>query len=139
MKYDIKKYKDRSIGLVDYVLLKENKDIKLPVASFGFSDPFSYQKLKDIGPNVTKTFYTYHLFGDTQGDEYDKIDYQNVVLKPNDYFLSGYQLKSNETPLDNYEMFTTIEYFQSNQLLSQKNQFHIQSTLLQHHHFVFQF
>ena len=107
MKY---KFHDRSIGLVDYVTLKENNDIKLPVISFCFSEPFLYHKLKEIGPNISKTLYTFHLFGDTPGNEYEKIDYENVVLNPSNYFLSGYQLKSNETKLHNYDDFKTIDF-----------------------------
>ena len=86
---------DRSIGVVDYVLLREAEDIKLPVVSLCFENPFLKKELQDLNANATS--YLQYLNGHIQKDEYKNIDYQNVTLDLGDYFESAYENWYNET------------------------------------------
>ena len=95
--YWIYKYKieDRSIGVVDYVLLREAEDIKLPVVSLCFEHPFSKKKFQDLEVNTTS--YLEYLSGEIGGDEYMNIEYQNVTIDLGDYFESASESWYNET------------------------------------------
>ena len=99
--YWIYKYKveDRSIGVVDYVLLREAEDIKLPVVSLCFENPFLKKKFQELEVNTTS--YLEYLSGEIGGDEYKNIEYQNVTIDLGDYFESASESWYNETDYHN--------------------------------------
>ena len=93
------KVEDRSIGVVDYVLLREAEDITLPVASLCFANPFRKKKLLEL--NVNESSYLQYLTGDIEGDEFKDIDYQNVTINLGDYFESAYENWYNDSEYRN--------------------------------------
>ena len=54
---------DRDIGVVDYVLLEEAWDIKFPVVSLCFHNPFIDEKLIEFDPEATRSSYIEYLKG----------------------------------------------------------------------------
>ena len=119
--YWIFKYgvEDRSIGVVDYVLLREAEDIKLPVASICFENPFS--KKKFLGLKMNETSYLTYLTGDIEGDQFKDIDYQNVTINLGDYFELAYEnwyndLDYRETTLS-FDHIVTFNGISSNSFL----------------------
>ena len=93
-KYEVQ---DRSIGIVDYLYLREIKDIELPVVSICFEDPFIKTKFNYSNSMVDEWDYLDYLAGSVQEDEFVNIDYQNVTLDISDSFLAAEELWFNET------------------------------------------
>ena len=87
---------DRNVGVVDYEQLKK-ADVELPVASVCFTDPFLITKLREINPEFNKTSYLNYLKGESTDDRFQDVDYENVTLNLNDYFLKAYAKLSNES------------------------------------------
>ena len=101
-------FEDRSIGLVDYVSLKENEDIKLPVVSLCFSNPFFYQKIKEVSPNASNDDYSLYLWGILQGEKFERINYQNVTLDLGEYFTIGWKEDSKSS--GDFEFIYSIDH-----------------------------
>ena len=93
-KYEVQ---DRSIGIVDYLYLREIKDIELPVVSICFENPFLKQKFKKLNLMIDEWTYLEYLTGKTQVDEFANIDYQNVTLDISESFLAAEELWFNDT------------------------------------------
>ena len=80
---------DRDIGEADYVSFKESYDLEYPVASLCFKNPFVEHKLMKLTPEINDTTYLQYLNGDIEGNISENIEYQNISLDLNDYFISG--------------------------------------------------
>ena len=94
---------DREIGLVDYPLLKDT-NIKFPVTSICFEDPFIDKKLKEINVTISREKYLSYLKGEKSDHDkkYSQIDYDNVTLDLSKYFLFSSALLNNESERKNY-------------------------------------
>ena len=90
---------DRDIGVVDYVLLEEAWDIKLPAVSMCFHNPFIDEKLIEFNPEATRSSYIEYLKGNGYNEKYNTIDYSKVTLSFENYFLSSTVVLRNLTPL----------------------------------------
>ena len=99
-KYEIE---DRDIGVVSYVPVKDATDIKIPVVSLCFKDPFVDKKLKQIDFNITRKSYIQYLRGEFYDDMFEEIDYHNVTIVLAKYFLYSTKHNRNET-LANWDM-----------------------------------
>ena len=88
---------DRSINVVDYVPIKATSDIKLPVASLCFYNPFAEQNFNDFDHTANVSNYLKYINGDIQGNEFEDIDYRYVTLNIGDYFVGGWELWIKET------------------------------------------
>ena len=95
------KIEDRDIGVVDIVPLDGHHDVKLPVASLCFDSPFLKERLKSIDPEMNSTLYKQYLKGEVFDARYQDIEYNNVTMNLQDYFLYGQIKLSNETQFRN--------------------------------------
>ena len=59
---------DREIGMVDYPFLKDT-NIKFPVTSICFVDPFIDEKLKEINSTISREKYISYLRGESSDDK----------------------------------------------------------------------
>ena len=84
-KYEIE---DRDIGVVDYELL-EKADVELPIFSLCFEKPVLMDTLNDIDPEINTTTYLKYLEGEIDDDRMEHINYFNVTLDLNKYFLGA--------------------------------------------------
>ena len=89
MGYWFKKYEfdDRDIGVVDYTPLEEAKDIKFPDVSICIVNPFHAENLKATNSDITVWDYSSYLDGEHYDKMYEEIDFANVTLDLNQYFL----------------------------------------------------
>ena len=62
------KVEDRDIGVVDYVSLRDAKDIHFPLVAWCLKNPFIEEKLKSKNSSITSTAYRQYL----EGKIYDK-------------------------------------------------------------------
>ena len=90
---------DRDIGVVDYVLLEEAWDIKLPALSMCFHNPVIDEKLIEYDPEATRSSYIEYLKGNVDNEKYHNIDYFDVTLSLEKYFLSSTVVLRDLTPL----------------------------------------
>ena len=88
---------DRDIGVVDYVLIEEAVDIKPPVASLCFIDPFIRSKLEKLFPGIDSSSYLDLLKGESFDEKMKNVDYLNVSLNLDEFVLYGYTQMRNET------------------------------------------
>ena len=95
------KVEDRDIGVVDYVFMAEDVDIKTPVASLCFDNPFVERKLKEIDLDIDADSYLKYLKGEYFDERYDQIDFENVTIDLIDYFLVAEEIRRNESELRN--------------------------------------
>ena len=86
---------DRDVGIVDYELL-EKVDVELPALSLCFSNPVLRDVLNDINYEVDNITYIKYIKGEVYDDWLANIDYFNVTLDLNKYFLFANILLSNE-------------------------------------------
>ena len=93
-KYEIQ---DRDIGVVDYRTFKQEENIKYPIVSICFRNPIVEYKLKDINDQINVSTYVKYLKGEIVGDKLRYIDYQNVSLQFQDYFLSAFEKWFNQS------------------------------------------
>ena len=84
-KYEIE---DRDIGVVDYTSLEVSEDIKFPVVSWCFEDPFVDENLRATNSNITRQTYLRYLHGEIYDDMHEQIDYENVTINLADYLMS---------------------------------------------------
>ena len=83
------KVEDRDIGVVDYVPLKDAKEIKFPLVSWCLNDPFIDEKLKANNSSITSESYRQYLEGKFYDKSYEQIDYSNVTIDLNQYLFAG--------------------------------------------------
>ena len=88
---------DRDIGVVDYVAIEEAVDIKPPVASLCFIDPFIRSKLEKNFPGIDSSSYLDFLKGEHFDENLNNVDYSNVSLNLDEFVLYGYSQMRNET------------------------------------------
>ena len=100
---------DRDIGVVDYELL-DKADVELPVLSLCFQQPLLKDTLKDTDPNVTTRTYLKYLKGKLFDQRLQNIDYFNVTLDLNKYFLYAMIKLSSESHYHGSEKMTTIKH-----------------------------
>ena len=112
------KIEDRDIGVVDFVSLEENKDAKLPVVSLCFFNPFLKDKINSTVPGTKINQYLEYLIGEKYDEKLRMIDYDEVTINPEDYFLYSLVYLSNETRFRNNSfqfrtnaIFDGIEYY----------------------------
>ena len=67
-KYEIE---DRDIGVVDYASLEDSDDIKFPVVSLCFEDPFVDDNLRATNSNITRQTYLRYLDGEIYNDMHE--------------------------------------------------------------------
>ena len=83
-KYEIE---DRDIGVVDYVSIQEmESDVKLPVASLCFKDPFLEHKFNEMSLEINSSMYQKYLIGKQFDDSINTINYRDATINLNDYF-----------------------------------------------------
>ena len=88
---------DRDIGVVDYVSIEEAVDIKPPVASLCFIDPFIISNLEKLFPGIDSSSYLDLLKGETFDENVNIVEYSNVSLNLDEFLLYGYSQMRNET------------------------------------------
>ena len=86
--YWIYKYEvvDRNVGVVDYEILDKIED-DLPALAMCFMNPFLNNKLQSIDPTINSSIYLKYIQGEYYDFQLAGIDYDNVTLNLNDYFL----------------------------------------------------
>ena len=72
---------DRDIGVVDYITLEDMPDAEVPLPVLCFQNPFLPERISEISK------YINYLTGNGFDDELGNIDYANVTLNLNDYFM----------------------------------------------------
>ena len=99
-RYDIE---DRDIGMVDYRSFKEEEeDVKYPIVAICFKTPIVERKLKDANARMNITTYVKYLKGDDNSrDIFKEIDYQNISLHLQDYFLYAHEKLFNQSRFHN--------------------------------------
>ena len=89
---------DRDVGVVDYELL-DNTEIDFPVVSLCFENPFLIKKLKNelkkINQSLSTSSYLEYLKGDIHVDGFEKIDYNNITMDLDDYYIKSVFKLSN--------------------------------------------
>ena len=112
------KIEDRDIGVVDFVMLDENRDAKLPLVSQCFKNPFLNNKIRRNISEINASKYLQYLKGEIFDEKFHQIDYENVSMKLEDYFLYGQVKLLNETNFRNYsskfvhkEIFNGIDHY----------------------------
>ena len=88
---------DRDIGVVDYKLILETTDIHYPAISLCFDDIFLPEKLDAIDHNINVDQYVQHLKGNRFDNMFSNMNYSDVTINLEDYFLYGETLLRNET------------------------------------------
>ena len=87
---------DRDIGVVDYESL-DKTEIGFPLVSLCFKYPFLGNELKKINTSFSRYSYLQYLKGDIHDDQYEKIDYKNVTMDLDDYFIKSVFKLSNDS------------------------------------------
>ena len=87
---------DRDVGVVDYELL-DNTEIDFPVVSLCFRNPFLGAKLREYNQSFTSSLYLQYLEGDIYDEEFEKIEYNNVTMNLDDYYIKSKFSLSNES------------------------------------------
>ena len=102
-KYEIE---DRDIGVVDYAPLQDANDIEFPVTSLCFKDPFVCKtypqcdiliQTQATHSSIAMETYRQYLEGNVYDDVYENLEYSNLTLDLEKYFLSGRIYWQNET------------------------------------------
>ena len=78
---------DRDIGIVDYVTIEEVEQFEPPLVSVCFMPPFLNKGFTRTGLTVNIPRYSQYLMGDIFDKNFQKIDYDNVTLNLENYFL----------------------------------------------------
>ena len=92
---------DRDIGVVDYVSIVDELDIKIPEISLCFDDPFIERKLKEINIEFDAATYLEYLRGEHFDERYGNVDFDNVTINLMDYELAVEEIRRNDTELRN--------------------------------------
>ena len=93
------KYKvtDRDIGVVDLVLLEDAKDVEFPIPSLCFIDPFLRNRFDTIQNPVKRTEYLDYLKGNSKVNSVELIDFDDVTMNLNDYYLHATEIWKNDS------------------------------------------
>ena len=83
-------------GVVDYESL-DKTEIGFPLVSLCFKYPFLGNELKKINQSFSRLSYLQYLKGDIHDDQYEKIDYKNVTMDLDDYFIKSVFKLSNDS------------------------------------------
>ena len=103
---------DRDIGVVDYESFEESEKIHFPVITFCFENVFLSKQMLETNWKINVTKYMQYLKGDHYDDDYDRINYWNVTIDLNKYFLYGEAQWNNDTSYHNDTLtFTHTENF----------------------------
>lgn len=78
---------DRDIGVVDYDSLKDSTEFKFPGATLCFKNPFINRKLTELHPRITRQSYRRYLKGKHFENEFQAVNYSDVTLDLDKYFL----------------------------------------------------
>ena len=98
---------DRDIGVVDYQSLETSVDvIEYPAVTFCFFDPFLAANLYPNNTKINRQNYLRHLRGEVLEEKYKSIDYQNVTLSLDSYFLYNEVKFVQETTFQNSSLKT---------------------------------
>ena len=100
-KFDVE---DQDIGIVDYKAFKDESQIKFPVASLCFWDPFIRKQLAEMNSNLDLARYLEYLQGEYFEKQFEKVDYSNITLDLDDYFKYTYMGLRNGTELEGSEI-----------------------------------
>jgi len=89
---------DRDVGVVDYESL-DKTEIHFPLVSLCFKTPFLSKKLKTLNESFSSSSYLQYLSGDIHDDQYEKIDYKNVTMDLDNYYIKSFFKLSNESAM----------------------------------------
>ena len=92
---------DRDIGVVDYKSLQESDDTPFPVFSFCFNDILSRENLRNQDLSVDLDQYVAYLEGTFFNDTYAKMNYHDITINFDDFFLYGEAQWANESEYRN--------------------------------------
>ena len=93
---------DRDIGVVDYKSFDEPSDIPFPVVSFCFEEIFIPKNIPQTKPDIDIYEYGQYLSGEVEAaDRFERLNYTNITINLEDYFLYGTARKSNESIFHN--------------------------------------
>ena len=97
--YWFKKFavEDRDVGLVDYESFEESENSPFPVISFCFRNIFMPKRVSNINNKISISEYVQYLKGELYDDGYENIDYWNVTIDLENYFLGAEVEWANET------------------------------------------
>ena len=102
---------DSDTCLVDFKLYNEKPSYRYPSISIMIINPFLDERLKEYGAGINAVTYSKFLAGQHWDERMLYIDYDNVTLDLNDYFI-GYEMLS-----DNFSVIT-IDNFTDNPAIS---------------------
>ena len=103
---------DRDVGVVDYASLKDSPDFKFPGVTLCLKDPFINRKLKEIHPKITRQSYRQYLKGRHFEREFQEVNYSDVTVDLNKYFLFATESWLNESSIGNSSLsFNHVEIF----------------------------
>ena len=91
------KIEDRDIGVLDLISLEEAIDVEFPMPTICLIYPFINGKFKDFNSEINATVYLDYLKGNVVGDSLQTIDYENVTINLDDYFLYATEKWINDT------------------------------------------
>ena len=92
---------DRDIGVVDYKSIQESDDVPFPVFSFCFNDILYREKLRTKDLSVDLDQYIAYLEGTFFNDTYAKMNYNDITINFDDFFLHGEAQWANESEYRN--------------------------------------
>ena len=98
---------DYDTCLVDFKFYNENPSYVYPSISIMIINPFLDERLREYGEGINATTYSKFLSGQYWDERMLDIDYDNVTIDLNDYFI-GYEMLS-----DNFSVIT-IDNFTDN-------------------------
>ena len=101
--YWVYKYKieDREVGVVDYINLETANDVHFPTVSVCLENPILEHKLNETNPDINGKSYMDFLKAKTYNESYKSVDYNNVTINLDDYFLYGDGQSNNQTDYHN--------------------------------------
>ena len=88
---------DRDVGVVDYVSMSKAYNFKLPIATLWIENPFLANILFDNHSRTNREKYLEYLQGDFWEDSFTTIQYENVTVDLNDYFVYAVEKWNNES------------------------------------------
>ena len=101
----IQKYvDDKNVCLVDYIPSKVDHEALIPEMSLCFRKPFIEDRFDGLGFEVNTSTYLKHLTGEEFQEKYNHIEYNNVTVNLNDYFLYSTILWSNLSTSEDVEV-----------------------------------
>ena len=96
---------DSDTCLVDFKLYNEKPSYRYPSISIMIINPFLDERLKEYGAGINAVTYSKFLAGQHWDERMLYIDYDNVTIDLNDYFI-GYEMLSDNFSVIKIENFT---------------------------------